>query len=403
VQTGLQAQLSGVTISDSQVVTIRERHGGTIVYSTSVNTGGRAKTVAVDADGTAVTKSGRTLTGGRTETFADATSAIQNGLQALAQGTTIGSDQIIDIFTFPDGTKIYSALISIDGEAQRIAVAEDGTALEGEIQFGDAPSAVQTGLQALDTAGTIADTQLVRISTRPGANATSIYSTSVELNNTATTIAVDEDGTAVTLFGGGSGEGFGHHGGFDGGDGGVTDRTTVDFSTLPSAAKIALQKLAGGVTLADALQVIQSTLSDGTVVYSTVANVNGRPLRIAADADGNFRAGEINFVDAPSVVQTNLQTLAGTTISADQTVRIDTRRNGTTVYSTAVTTSNNVKLIAVDSTGATVADGTVGGTIGGGDHHRHGMVGGGGFAGFGGSGGFGLIASTGNTTFGIRM
>jgi hypothetical protein len=378
VQTGLQAQLSTVTIADDQVVTIRERHGGTVVYSTSVNTGGRAKTVAVDVAGTAVTKSGRTLTGGTTVLFNDASAAIQDGLQALAQGQAIGSDQVIDQLTLPNGTVIYSALISIDGEATRIAVAADGTALEGEIQFGDAPAAVQTGLQTLATGGTIPDTQLVRIRTRPGATATSIYSTTVELNNTATTIAVNQDGTAVTIFGGGDfGHGHDHGGGgFDGHGGGVADRTTVDYSTIPSAAQIGLQKLATGVTLPDTQQIDQATLADGTVVYSTVVTINGRLVRIAVDASGSFRNGEITFADAPTVVQTALQALAGTTALLDtQTVRIDTERDGTTVYSTGVTLNGVATRIAVDSIGATVSTGGFdghggrGGGFGGGGRH----------------------------------
>lgn len=407
VQTGLQAQTT-VTISDSQIVSIRERRGGTVVYSTAVNTGGRGKVLAVNADGTAVTRSGRTLTGGTTEAFGDATTAIQNGLQALAQGVTIGADQIIDIFTLPGGTSIYSALISINGEDSRIAVASDGTALEGMIQFGDAPAAVQTGLQTLDTAGTIPATQRVRISTRPGASASSIYSTSVELNNTATIIAVNASGTAVTVFGNGGGDGFGHHGGFGGGDfghgGGVTDRTTVAYSTIPSAAQIGLQKLATGTTLAGAQQIEQSTLSDGTVVYATTITRDGRLVRIAVDADGNFRQGEIAFADAPSAVQTALQNLAtGITIPNDQTVRINTLRDGKSVYSTAVTLSNVAKVIAVDSTGATVSDGSTFGVLGGGGgfgggRHRRGGLGGGTFGGGGFGFGFGGLGSTTGTT-----
>ncbi|HEX8913479.1 MAG TPA: hypothetical protein VF796_14055 [Humisphaera sp.] len=402
VQTGLQAQLTGVTLSSEQVVTVRAR-GSTVVYSTTYSLAGKTKVVAASADGTAVDRKGRELEGGTTVTYADAPDAVKAGLAKLAQGTAIADDQVVDVLTLPDGSTVYAALLSINGEPARASVAADGTLLEGAIAFADAPSAVRTGLQTLATGGTIPDDQLVAIHTRPGGDST--YSTSVELDNDATIIAVSADGTEVATNpwggrghggddlggdrGGGDdlgGRGRGGHGGPGGGDfggggpggGDAADRTTVTFADAPSAVQIGLQKLTLGTTIADAQPIEVRTFADGSTVYATVLAVDGEPARVAVAADGTAVEGLIAFADAPSAVKTGLQTLAtGGTIADDATVRLSTRpaspdgsTAATTVYSTTVTIDGVATRIAVDATGAAVQDGF--GRGGGGPGRGHG-------------------------------
>ena len=234
VQTGLQAQTTDVTLADDQIVTVRTRGAGstaTTVYSTAISVGGKTKVLAVTDTGTASTKRGRELGSDNTVLFGAAPAAVQAALTSVAQGTTIAADQVVDVFTLHDHSDdtdatIYSAVLDVAGEATRVAVDADGTVLEGSVAFSATPPAVQAGLQALATGGTISADALVQIHTRPGG--TSTYSTAVTLSGEATIIAVDEAGTSVSIGrGGGDGPGFGgggfggdDHGGGRGGPGG---------------------------------------------------------------------------------------------------------------------------------------------------------------------------------------
>jgi hypothetical protein len=393
VQTGLQAQTTDVTLADDQIVTIRTRGSGTnatTVYSTAVSVAGKTKVLAVTATGTASTKSGRELDSDNTVLFSAAPAAVQTALTSVAQGTTIGADQVVDVFTLHDhsddtDTTIYSAVLDVDGEATRVAVDADGTVLEGSVAFSATPSAVQTGLQTLSTDETIGASALVQIHTRPGG--TSTYSTAVTISGEATVIAVDEAGTSVSIgrgggdgpgFGGGGfggGHGGGGHGGDFGGGGGGDDSTTTTttFSAAPAAVQTGLSALTLGTTIADATEVKVRTASDGTVTYSAEVSVSGRRVRAAVTADGTAVAGLLAFSATPAAVMTALQALAtGGTIPDAQEVRLDTRPDGTIVYSTSVTIESQATVIAVDSTGATVTTGGHGGPgdgFGGGGRH----------------------------------
>ena len=390
VQTGLQAQTTDATLADDQIVTVRTRGIGssaTTVYSTAISVGGKTKVLAVTDTGTASTKSGRELDSDNTVLFSAAPAAVQTALASVAQGTTIGDDQVIDVITLHDhsddsDTTIYSAVLDVDGEATRVAVEADGTILEGSVAFSSTPAAVQTGLQALATGGTIAARALVQIHTRPGG--TSTYSTAVTIDNEATIIAVDDTGTEVSIGrGGGDGPGFGGgHGGGDygggggdhGGPGGGDDSsvTTTTYSAAPSAVRVGLAKLTLGATIDDAAEVSARTASDGTVTYSVEVSVDGRRIRAAVTADGTAVAGVLAFSATQDAVQTGLQTLAtGGTIPDAQEVRLDTRPDGTVVYSTNVTIDSQSTVIAVDATGAEVTAG-FGGGFGGGHHGRGG-------------------------------
>jgi len=274
---------------------------------------------------------------------------------------------VIDVLTLWNSTTIYSTVLSIDGETTRISVAGDGTALDGDIQFSAAPAAVQSGLQSQATGGTIPDTQLVHIRTRPGGAA--VYSTVVTIDNVATTIAVDSTGATINVID----HDHGHFGDFPHDDG--VNRSTVLFNAAPSAVQIGLQKLSEGVTLGDDQEIDVVTLSSGSMAYSTTITVDGRLVRIAVDADGKALQGELAFSETPAAVQTGLQTLATDgTIPDTQLVQLRTFHDGTQVYSTGVTIDGVDRVIAVDVDGDQV------------DIGRHGGVGFGPGAGFGGFG-----------------
>jgi hypothetical protein len=201
------------------------------------------------------------------------------------------------------------------------------------------------------TAGTIGATQSVQI--RPGRNDATLYSTTVTVNGVATPITVDATGAAVS---------------FDQRNCGT--QTTVAYSTLADAVKTALTSLAQGVTLADAQQVQSLTKPDGTVIYSAVISVNGKASRIAVDGTGKLLEGTIELSAAPAAVKTGLQALVTadttpTTLPNAQLVRLSTRHDGVTVYSTTVTVSGATTTLAVDATGAVVTA-----TKPDGGHHR---------------------------------
>lgn len=358
VQSGLQAQDTAGTIADTQLVQIHTGRGGTTtykVYSTTITVSGKATTIAVDETGTTIARGHQGDGAQDTVDFSTTPSAVQTGLSALSQGTTIAADQQIHVFTARDGTSIYSTFLNINGTGDRIAVDASGNPLEGRIAFSAAPAAVKTGLQALDTAGTIPGSQLVEIHSFFNGNA--IYSTTVTLNNEAMTIAVDSSGASITQ----GGKIFG-------------SQSTVAYSAAPAAVKTGLSALSEGTTIDPAQVLNVFARSDGTSVYSTILSVNGRPTRIAVDSTGKALEGSIAFSAAPSAVQTGLQAqdTAGT-IPADQLVQIRTQEDNATVYSTSVTLSGRATTISVDASGATLSGDNGGGEHGGGGFGRHGF------------------------------
>jgi hypothetical protein len=64
-------------------------------------------------------------------TLADAPSAVQSGLSALAQGVTIPTTHVVKQIIRRDGTTIYSTSISVNGRRSRLTVDSDGNPLEG--------------------------------------------------------------------------------------------------------------------------------------------------------------------------------------------------------------------------------------------------------------------------------
>lgn len=341
VKTALQAQAGSTTIAGTQSVQIHTLGNGTTVYSTVLSANGEQTFIAVDSNGNTITKLSHGGSGSQqTIQFSSAPQVVQTALQTAAAGATIPATQTLAVHTL-NGTTVYSTEVAVNGQQTDVAADSTGRILEGVIQFGAAPAAVRTGLQALAPGLTIPATQLVHVNAKGTTN--TIYSTTVTLNGQATEITVDSTGKAV---------GAGDHG---------TQPTTITFGSAPTAVQTGLQALAPGITI-PASQVLQVfTLRNGTTIYATTVTLSGQPTQIAVDATGKaVTEGEhqkpnqqtIQFSSAPAAVQTGLQALAGTTtIPATQQVRVFTLRSGTTVYVTSVSSTGEDSEIAVDSNG----------------------------------------------------
>ncbi|HEX8913083.1 MAG TPA: hypothetical protein VF796_12035, partial [Humisphaera sp.] len=126
--------------------------------------------------------------------FGDAPAAVQTGLTALAQGTTISATHVVKVKTLRDGTVTYNTSLAINGKKVKASVDADGSPLAGKLTFADAPSAVQTALTAQATDGTLSDGQVVTIKSRGG---TVVYSTSYSAAGKTKVVAASATGTTV--------------------------------------------------------------------------------------------------------------------------------------------------------------------------------------------------------------
>lgn len=218
------------------------------------------------------------------------------------------------------------------------------------IEFSQAPTAVQTGLETLATHDgltppTSTSTQTVLLGNRNG-----LETYSIDINGTGTTsvLTVDENGNPVTA---------------------PTNGTTT-YGALPAAVTTEASAIATALNLtvpASTANVPVNTPAGGTSVYtihftsstsssSAAAFVRGRTISINANG---YPVGNANlpFSVIPMAIQTALNgnlPAGATALATTSTQNVSIRTNdGTTTYSTRFTTSGTSTTVTV----------TIGGTL----------------------------------------
>ncbi len=382
---------SGVTIGGTQNVVVRTGRDGTTNFSVSVsNSNGTVTKITVDSTGAVVSSgNGHMPAAANTILFSAATSAVRNGLQAIApSGATIDPSTTVTLQKLNATTTLYSVkLAGVISHDERITVDQNGlpageeVVLFSQLQAGSSnDQGIASGLANLAPSGvTIAGTQDVRVHTFNGATT---YSVTLISNGTSTTISVDSSGAAVTAS--------------------TPSATTTTFGAAPAAVQAGLQAIAPSGTTIDSSQTVYVlTLGANTSYYSLNLNTDtsiwgfgrGWGDRITVDAAG-LPAGnqQITFgqlENGPAndkAIAAAIQALApsGTTLAATQAVLVRTL-DGTSTYTVDLTNTNGTTSeITVDKTGAAVSSPAGGG----GDHFGFGD-GGGGFGHRGPGGGFG--------------
>jgi len=215
------------------------------------------------------------------------------------------------------------------------------------IEFSQAPTAVQTGLDSLATTDGLTppastSTQTVFLGNRNG-----VETYSIDLNGTGTmsVLTVDQNGSPVTA---------------------PTNGTTTS-GALPGPVTTEIAAIATALNLtapASTDNIRVSTPNGGTSLYtvrftasssSSSTFVRGRTIVI--DANGN-PVGNTNlpFAAMPAAIQNGLNNNLPTGASAldpTSTQSVSVRTNsGVTTYSTAFTTSGTSTTVTVDATGA---------------------------------------------------
>lgn len=398
IATGLQNLApTGVTLAGSQAVLVRTGRDGTTTFTVGVqNANGTVTKITVDSTGAVVTNAnGRTPAGANTILFSAATTAVKNGLQALAPtGTTIDASETLYVQKLNATTTLYSVKLadSTTGHDVRITVNQTGLPAGDESvrfsQLQNGPSndqAIASAFQNLAPSGvTIDGTQTVFVRTF---NGTSTYSVTVDNSGTSTKVTVDGSGASVTPA--------------------TPSATTTTFGAAPAAVQAGLQAIApSGTTIASDQTVYVLTLGNASY-YSLNLNTEtsswgfgrGWGQRITVDASGlpsgnqQITFGQLqNGPTNDKAIATALQGLApgGVTIAAATAVRVATVE-GTTTYTVDVSNSNGTTSeITVDTAGTAVSPPAGGGGgFGGGGPHGGGFEGGGGFGHRGFGGGFG--------------
>jgi hypothetical protein len=214
------------------------------------------------------------------------------------------------------------------------------------IEFSQAPTAVQTGLDKLATADGLTppattSTQTVFLGNRNGVET---YSIDISGTGTESVLTVDQDGNPVTA---------------------PTNGTTT-YGAVPAAVSTEASTIATALSLtvpASTADVSVTTPSVGTSVYtihftssstSTTTHTHGRTVQINADGDpvGN---GSLPFSAIPTAIQTALNTnrpsaataLATTSTQAVHYADVD----GVQTYSTTFTTSGTSTTVTVNASG----------------------------------------------------
>ena len=400
IATGLQGLApGGVTIASTQPVLVRTGRGGTTTYSVSLNnSNGTVTKITVDSTGAVVSGGTHGLgASANTELFSAATSAVQNGLKAIAPtGLTIDPSATVTIQKLSSKVTLYSVNVTesttIMGftfpHGEKITVDQNGlpageeTVLFSQLQAGPSnDQGIASGLQNLAPSGvTIDGTADVRVRTFNG-----VTNYSVTVNSgagTSTTITVDSSGAAVTPS--------------------TPSATTTTFGAAPSAVQAGLNAIAPSGTTIDASQTVYVLTLGGISYYSLNLSMEasiwgfGRMWdeRITVDQNGlpsgneQITYGQLSNGPAnDKAIATSLQGLApsGVTIASTQSVLVRTA-DGTTTFTVNVTDANGTTTeITVDTTGTAVTplggggSGGFGGDGGGFGHHGFG----GGIFGFG--------------------
>jgi uncharacterized protein YpmB len=291
-----------------------------------------------------------------TTTFSSTSTAVQDGLQAIApSGTTIDASQTVNVRTVNSTTTYYSvSLTNSSGPKTRLTVDENGLPAGNEkvlfSQLSSGPTndqAIATGLQALAPSGTtIAGTATVFVRSSQGN--TTFTVALLNSNGTITRIAVDSTGASTTPT---------HVP--------TTNTDTVEFSAAPSAVQAGLQAIApSGTTISSTQTVNIQTVNATTSYYSvSLTNSSGPNTRLTVDENGlpvgnetvlfsQLSAGPANDASIASALQNLAPT--GTTIAADQSVIVRTS-GGQTTYTVRLTNSNGTEtIVTVDSAGNVV-------------------------------------------------
>jgi hypothetical protein len=213
------------------------------------------------------------------------------------------------------------------------------------IEFSQAPSAVQTGLNALaatDNVTAPTATTEVHLGNRNGLET---YTVDITSTATDTRLTVDVSGNPVT----------------------APTRTTTTFGAITNTAvtsEINAIATAQGLTAPTADTTVNvTTPSGGAAVYSlhlpsdsTTTGRHHRGGEVSVDAAGNPVGNQrLPFSVIPSAIQNALNANAptgATALANDSTQLVSVRtRNGVTTYSTTFTATGTTTTVTVDATG----------------------------------------------------
>jgi hypothetical protein len=216
------------------------------------------------------------------------------------------------------------------------------------IEFSQAPTAVQTGLDALATADSLADpgaTQSVKLDDVDGVE---IYSVTITGTGTTSTLTVDENGNPVTA----PTKSKTTWGTLDGTGTGSDAAAAAEISAIASALNLTAP--------ASTTVVHVTTYSDGITIYSVnlIASTgrHAQSTEITVDGTGNPVGNQkLPFDVIPATIQEALNTNAPTGATAiattsTQTVNVKTA-DGVTTYSTKFTVSGTTTTVTVNSSG----------------------------------------------------
>jgi hypothetical protein len=390
---------TGATIASSQPVIVRTARDGASTFSVSLhNANGTVTKIAVDSTGAAAGASQHAGgTSANTQLFSAASSAIQNGLKAIApSGTTIDPSQTITVQKLSSTITLYSVTVTNNTttgfgfpHGQRITVdqaglpAGDQTVHFSQLQAGPSnDQGIASGLQNLAPSGVTIDASAdVRVRTFNGVTTYSVTVTGGA--GTTSTISVDSSGAAVTPS--------------------TPSATTTTFGAAPAPVQAGLNAIAPSGATIDSAQTVYVLTLGNTSYYSLnlsndasiwgfgrqwgeriTVDQNGLPSGNQQITFGQLQNGPTN----DKAVATALQVLApsGVTIAATQSVQVRTA-DGTTTYTVELIASNGTTTeITVDTSGTAVSPPTGDGGFGfgggeGGGFGRHGF--GGGIHGFG--------------------
>jgi hypothetical protein len=213
------------------------------------------------------------------------------------------------------------------------------------IEFSQAPTAVQTGLDTLATTDGLTppattSTQTVYLGNRNGVET---YTINLSGTGTQSILTVDQTGSPVT----------------------APTNSTTTAGTLPTAVATELSAIATALSLtapASTANVRISTPAGGTAVYtfrltSSTSTTTHGGRSISIDANGNPVGNEsLPFSVIPAAIQTALNANApagATALATTSTQNVQVRTlDGVATYSTTFTVSGTTSTVTVDLAGA---------------------------------------------------
>ncbi|HZL37659.1 MAG TPA: hypothetical protein VFC78_20240 [Tepidisphaeraceae bacterium] len=228
-------------------------------------------------------------------------------------------------------------------------VADTGGSIVNTLQFGQAPTIVQSGLTTLAAADKLAaptTTQTLYLGNRNGVES---YTLDYTTSGTTTQITVDPAGNPVTA----PAQSTTTWATLSGTGAGADAATTAEIGAIVTAL--------GLVAPTSTTTVHVNTASNGTAVYTLELSPSStsampRETRLSVDSSGNPVGDEIiPFSTLPTKIQTGLNGNAPTGATAlattsTQSVNVATE-NGTTFYSTQFTVSGTTSTVTVNAAG----------------------------------------------------